>query len=165
MTIKQTDLNRARFVSHLSSLIADSCIIFLLWLFALAIFLPLGSLLNTTVSLSPLLGLIFIGLIGYFLVKSLQHGKIAVDSYVEMFFAGAGQGENDSRRIVMTSIGNVGLVVFCGIVTIPLLWWINPVLGGMGLVVAVLAIALLGAPVMGKFAERLIEAAGQKQSG
>ena len=139
-----------QFRSSFPSFILNLLMTFLMWLYGLAIFIPLSSLVSSPLSLTPIVSSIFFVATMYFLVRAVLDGKRTVDSYVQI-----APTKSQSRLLVIKNGGYGGLVLLTGIAVIPLSWWIHPVFGGITLVGIVVVGMFFATPLIQRAVERL----------
>lgn len=148
--------DREQFGSSFPSFIINLFMTFLLWLFGLAVFMPMSSLVQSDASLAPFVSFIFFTAIVYFVAKALQEGKRAVDSYVRMASLGGRRGKAKVRLTLIKNGGYMALTLLGGVATIPLLWWINPILGGIMLAGIVIISMFFALPLLQRAVDGLL---------
>ncbi|MCL4436094.1 MAG: hypothetical protein M1503_00215 [Thaumarchaeota archaeon] len=149
-TARSLNQYNIKFRSSFPSFILNLLMTFLVWLYGLAVFIPMTSLIQSTQSLTPIISFTFLAAMIYFLAKALVDGKRAVDSYVQI-----ASSRSRSRLTLVKNGGYGGLVLLAGIAVIPLSWWIHPVFGGITLVGIVIIGMFFAIPLMQRAVERL----------
>lgn len=146
--------DREQFGSSFTSFIINLFMTFLLWLFGLAIFVPMSSLVSGP-NLAPFVGFIFFIAIVYFVAKALHEGKRAVDSYVRLASPRSRKLKAKTRLTFVKNEGYMALTLLAGVATIPFVWSINPVLGGIVLVAVVVISMFFALPLLQRTVEKL----------
>ncbi len=139
-----------QFRSSFPSFVLNLLMTFLVWLYGLAIFIPLSSIASTTLSVTPIISSIFLIATLFFLAKALLEGKRAVDSYTQI-----APSKSRSRTVAIKNGGYGGLTLLAGIAIVPLAWWIHPVLGGIALVGIIVFGMFFAIPLLERVVNRL----------
>jgi hypothetical protein len=145
-----------QFRSSFPSFILNLLMTFLVWLYGLAIFIPLSTLVKSALSFTPVISSIFLVPTIYFLARAVLDGKRAVDSYAQL-----SSSKNQSRVVVLKNGSYSGLTLLVGIVVVPLSWWIHPVLGGITLVSIVVFGMFFAIPLLQRTVNRLVSSGNQ----
>lgn len=134
-----------RFRTNFPDFVAYSYITLLLWIFGIAVFMPLSSLVPGRPSLSSITALIFFIAIAFSGTRVLYAGKRALESYVDITAHRRRRGLNPKS---IRLFGYIGIAILGGIVFAPIAWFINPVFGGITVVVVVLVTAFFILPLV-----------------
>ena len=138
--------SRTRFAANFPEFVVNSYITLLLWIFGIAVFIPLSSLVLGPPSVSPIIATIFFVAIAFSGTKVLYSAKRALESYVEII-----SHTRKRARFKPSSVrlfGYIGIAIIGGIIFAPIAWLIDPVLGGIAVVVVVLTAAFLTLPLL-----------------
>lgn len=149
-TSNTVEESTTRFRAHFTEFVVNLFITILFWIFGLAVYIPLSSVILGSPSVSPLVAFIFLVAISYTAVRLLYSGKRAVDSYANISKMNSRRFRNlgqDSWK----SVGYIALSILGGIIFTPITLIISPVFGGITAAVVVLTILFLGLPLMGNF--------------
>lgn len=143
---KSLEESRKHFAAHFPEFVVYSFITLLLWIFGIAVFVPLSSLVLGHPSVAPIIATIFFVAIAFSGVRVLYSGKEALESYVEII------SHRRKRSRLRTSsvklLGYIGIAVLGGVIFAPMAWMINPVLGGIAVVIVVLVAVFLSLPLL-----------------
>ncbi|MCP8304217.1 MAG: hypothetical protein H3Z50_01905 [archaeon] len=147
---------RKEFSLSFPSFILNIFMAYLLWLFAVSIFIPLSIEISGGDGLTPLISFIFLVAILTFIVKAAYDGKSAVDSLAILASEKKPNHERKQRYIVVRNGGYMVLIVILSIVMIPLLMAIHPVFAGIALVSALILFFVLLLPLMPMIIDRIV---------
>jgi hypothetical protein len=131
----------------LSEFVSSILLMLLVWLVAELIFLPLSAESFTgevAKRVTSLVAAMFVIAVGILLPQTVRKGRQAVKLLSKAFVRNRYPKERQAKmQPLFEELGWALLAAMLGIIVSSLLYWINPVLGGMTLFVTIVAVSIL----------------------